>query len=212
MNKERKYGICWLLAAAVLSLCTLAVAAWGVGSSPTLLVDPSQVLTEVEEVLLCAQSGEYERLGSLLYGQPDLGKTPEKTREAQSMIWYAFLESITYQLPEGCYALDDQVAVDVRVSCLDITAVTDALKTIAPELLTQAGEQAQREEDIYDENHNYREDFLSQVLYDATTQALAQEREMLEKDITLCLTRQGGRWQVVPTEQLLEFLSGFVSG
>lgn len=212
MEKMKRSVVLWLAAGVMVSLCTLAAVAYGVNSSPTVLVDSTEVLETAEQMLECVRSGDYDTLGQLLYGAPNLGTCPEESENAESLIWYAFLDSIQYQLPAECYALDSAVALDVRVSCLDISAVTDSLQTIAPELLAQKAQEMDSEQDIYDEEHNYREDFLSEVLRSATAQILAEQPQTMEREITLRLARSNDRWQVVPTEELLQFLSGFVSG
>lgn len=208
MEKTKRSVILWSIAGAILSLCTLAAVIYGINSTPKVLVDSEALAASAEEVLECARSGDYDALSQLLYGTPDLGACPEKAENAESMIWYAFLDSIDYQVSQECYASGSGVALDVRIRCLDISAVTASLQAIAPELLLQT---AQQEEDIYDEQNNYRESFISEVLCAATAQVLAEEPQLLDRELTLTFTRSDGRWQVVPTESLLQLLSGYVS-
>lgn len=208
MEKTKRSVILWSIAGAILSLCTLAAVIYGINSTPKVLVDSEALAASAEEVLECARSGDYDALSQLLYGTPDLGACPEKAENAESMIWYAFLDSIDYQVSQECYASGSGVALDIRIRCLDISAVTASLQAIAPELLLQT---AQQEEDIYDEQNNYRESFISDVLCAATAQVLAEEPQLLDRELTLTFTRSDGRWQVVPTESLLQLLSGYVS-
>lgn len=208
MEKTKRSVILWSIAGAILSLCTLAAVIYGINSTPKVLVDSEALAASAEQVLECARSGDYDALSQLLYGTPDLGACPEKAENAESMIWYAFLDSIDYQVSQECYASGSGVALDIRIRCLDISAVTASLQAIAPELLLQT---AQQEEDIYDEQNNYRESFISEVLCAATAQVLAEEPQLLDRELTLTFTRSDGRWQVVPTESLLQLLSGYVS-
>lgn len=208
MEKTKRSVILWSIAGAILSLCTLAAVIYGINSTPKVLVDSEALAASAEEVLECARSGDYDALSQLLYGTPDLGACPEKAENAESMIWYAFLDSIDYQVSQECYASGSGVALDIRIRCLDISAVTASLQAIAPELLLQT---AQQEEDIYDEQNNYRESFISEVLCAATAQVLAEEPQLLDRELTLTFTQSDGRWQVVPTESLLQLLSGYVS-
>lgn len=208
MEKTKRSVILWSIAGAILSLCTLAAVIYGINSTPKVLVDSEALAASAEQVLECARSGDYDALSQLLYGTPDLGACPEKAENAESMIWYAFLDSIDYQVSQECYASGSGVALDIRIRCLDISAVTASLQAIAPELLLQT---AQQEEDIYDEQNNYRESFISEVLCAATAQVLAEDPQLLDRELTLTFTRSDGRWQVVPTESLLQLLSGYVS-
>lgn len=211
MEKTKRSVILWGIAGVLLSLCTLAAAIYGMHSSPAVLMDSTVVIEAAEQTLECARSGDYDMLGQLLYGAPNLGSCPEKTEDAQSLIWYAFLDSIQYQLGEACYATDSGVALDVHIRCLDISAVTASLQTIAPDLMTQIAEGKDSEAEIYDEENNYREAFIAEVLRSATDQVLAGQPQMMERELTLEFIRWNGCWQVVPTDGLLQFLSGYVS-
>ena len=102
--------------------------------------------------------------------------------------------------------------LDVRVSCLDISSVTDSLQKIAPGLMAKKAAQITDENKVYDEARNYREDFLAEVMAESAAQALEDTNQTMERTFTLQLVRSEGAWQVIPTEELLQFLSGFVSG
>lgn len=45
---------------------------------------------------------------------------------------------------------------------------------------------------------------------DATVQALEENSHTMERQLTLLFTRQDGEWKIVPTQQLQQFLSGYV--
>lgn len=199
MKNMKKPVILWGIAGIVLSLCTLIAAVYGMNSSPVVLMDSTVILETAEQTLECARSGDLDALEQLLYGTPDLGESPEKSQEAKSLIWYAYLDSMEYRLGEECYASGSGMAVDVSIHCLDISAVTEAMQAIVPTLMTQAEAETASEAEI------------SKVLSSAAAQVLAEQSQMMDREITLNLVRSNGRWQVVPTEALQQFLSGFVS-
>lgn len=207
----KRATISWAAAGILVSLCTVVLLCCGLHSSPAILVDPADLTEAVQQVMTCAVSGDYDALGGLLYGSPDLGTVPEDDQSAQSLIWKAFHESIQYECSETCYLLDSQAALDLRVTCLDIAAVTDALQKSAPKLLMEKARALGDEKAVYDEAHNYRADFLAEVMGEAAAQALASASQTMERELTLQFARVGDQWQIVPTEQLLQFLSGFVS-
>lgn len=211
MEKWKQPATLWLLAGATLSLCVLILVAWGTHSSPAVLVNDAKVLEAAEQMLECARAGDFQALEDRMQGTPDLGAGPGEADSAQSLLWQAYLSSITYTLPERCHAQNGSIVAEISVSCLDLSAVTTAMETLAPELLAQAVREADSEETIYDGENGYREEFLAGVLREAATQALARERQRVEYTLSLSFAREGGRWQVVPTEELLQFLSGFVS-
>ena len=211
MKKKTLSVILWAAAGLILAAATIGTAIYGTCSTPSIRMDQSVVLDATEQVMTCARSGDYAALSGMLYGNPDLGQGIEKEDEAKSMIWYAYLDSIQWTLAEACTPTDTGVALEVTVQCMDISAVTTALQTIAPERMNQLAKEKTKEEEIYDKDKNYLPEFVAEVLRSATQEALAQSPQMLERTMTLELTRAAGSWQVVPTEELMHFLSGFVA-
>ena len=202
---------CWAIAGLLVSLCTLFVLRYGTTHGPAVLVDSQSVAEAADQVMACAAAGDYGALEALLYGAPHLGEAPQKDDSAQGLIWKAYLDSIEYSFG-SCYAVDSNMALDVCVTCLDISSVTDSIQEIAPGLMAKKAAQITDENKVYDEAHNYREDFLAEVMAESAAQALGNQAQTMEQTFTLLLVRSNGTWQVVPTEEFLRFLSGFVSG
>ena len=202
---------CWAIAGLLVSLCTLFVLRYGTTHGPAVLVDAQSVAEAADQVMACAAAGDYGALEALLYGAPHLGEAPQKDDSAQGLIWKAYLDSIEYSFG-SCYAVDSNMALDVCVTCLDISSVTDSIQEIVPGLMAKKAAQITDENKVYDEAHNYREDFLAEVMAESAAQALGNQAQTMEQTFTLLLVRSNGTWQVVPTEEFLRFLSGFVSG
>lgn len=211
MKKKTLSVLLWAAAAVILTVATISTAIYGTRSTPAIRMDQSVILDVAEEAMIYARSGDYAALSQLLYGNPDLGQAPEKTDEAQSMIWHAYLDSIQWTLAESCVPTDTGVTLEVNLQCLDISSVTTALQTLAPARMEYLAKQTTEESDIYDADRNYLPEFVAEVLRSATEEALAQELQTLERTLTLELTRVDGSWQIVPTEELMHFLSGFVA-
>lgn len=211
MKTRKRVTIGWASAGAVLSLCVLFAVIFGLNSKPRLLADPSKVMSAAEEVLDCARSGDLGSLEKMLFGEPILGDVPSRDSSAQSMIWYEYLDSIQYSLPAAPEVTDEGIFINVTVTCLDISAVTDALKDTAPDLMERKAATVGSEEEIYDADRNYRDSFVCEVLREAVSQILRKQPQTMKREITLQLVRSNGQWQVVPNEELLLLLSGFVS-
>lgn len=211
MNKKTLSVLLWSAAGLILAAVTIGTAIYGIRNAPAIRMDSSTVLDAAEEVLTCARSGNYTALSQLLYGNPDLGEPPAKTDEAQSMIWHAYLDSISWELAESCAPTDTGVSVDVTVHCMDISAVNASLQTLAPERMKQLAKETTKEEDIYDKDRNYLPEFVAEVLRSSTAEVLAQPVQTMDRTLTLQLVRMDGGWQVVPTEELMHFLSGYVA-
>jgi hypothetical protein len=127
------------------------------------------------------------------------------------MILLTYLDSIQYQIISDVRASDSGVSVDVRISCMDISALSDAMQEIVPDLMNKIANEKGDEKLVYNEDKSYREDFIDQVLRTATEIVLADAPRTMDRDLTLDLVLSKGRWQVVPTDAFVQLLSGYVS-
>ena len=211
MKNTKQPTVLWGIAGIVLSLVTLIAVICGMNSTPALLMDHQVAIDAAAKTLECARTGDYKALGQMLYGSPNLGDLPPKSEDAESLILYAYLDSIQYEPASECSISGDQLALDVTVSCLDIAAVSASLQEIVPDLMNQIAAEKENESEIYDAEHNYQPDFIAEVLRTATMQVLAQQPQTTDREITLNLARGDDGWQIVPTQPLLQLLSGFVS-
>lgn len=211
MKTRKRSTTLWAVTGAILALCTLGTAVYGMHSSPVLALDTTAVVEAAEQTLSCAQSGDYEALSQMLYGAPKLGDTPEKAETAESAIWQAYLDSIAYQVDDTCYAAEDAVALDVSIQCLDISAVTASMKEIVPDLLLDGVKNAEDPDAVYQSDGSYQEDFVDEVLYTAAKQVLKQKQPVKEQTLTLHFAHADGQWQAVPDQALQQFLSGYVT-
>ena len=60
----------------------------------------------------------------------------------------------------------------------------------------------------YDENNNYREDMVMELLFQAAEACLQEDAEMVTVEIVVKLTHEQGQWWVLPEKELLEAISG----
>lgn len=202
----------WFLAGVVIMVCTLGVVIFATGGRTGLLVDTRAMEQSAEDLFAAIRTGEPAAVSEYLAGQPQLGEPVEQENTAGSKLYYAFLDSLTWEQTGACRADREKVALEGRVRCLDLSAVLEKLNTIAPALLEERGALAEDESEIYDDDHNYREDFLSGVLADGTAQALKESDAMLEMDITLTFLRTDGGWKIELSDGLVSILGGCISG
>lgn len=212
MEKTTKWVICWLCAGALLAACALGVLAYGLNHSAQLKADPAGITAAAEEVLDTVRTGKLDSLKELLSGNPKIGTFPEKDDTPQSMLWYAYLGSLNYELSPEFVLSDNGADVTVSVTCLDISAAMDALPRKAQALLEQKAAETTEESDIYDAKHNVHPELAAQLLHQAAAELLADAPQTMEQEITLRLIRTDGLWQVVPGDSLTKLLSGFVTG
>ena len=190
-------------AAAAIFLCMKYVDA-----KPMLLTPPDVARSKVIMLMNAVSEGNYEEASQAIYGTPDLGVNREAGDEVGIMIWDAFEGSLTFELVGDCYTTDQGLAQKVSVTCLDVTSVTANLKERAQTLLEQRMEEASNVSDIYDENNEYREDFVMAVLSDAVKDALEEDAKQMTVELTVNLSYQDGKWWVVADEALFNAISG----
>lgn len=196
-----------LLAVAVLGISLLARDA-----SPRMLSRPTGAARCAEALLSKISSGDYVGASAFLYGTPKLDSGAERSDEISAQIWDAFTSNISYELLGDCYATASGIAQDVRIRSMEIAGVTGSLKQRAQELLEQRVEAAEDMTEVYDENFEYRADFIDQVLRDATQKTLEENSTYADHQVTMNLVYEQGRWWVVPDKALLRAISGEILG
>ena len=208
--KSAKKLSCSLLAA--IGLCAAAAAIFlsvkFVDAKPILLTPPDVARSKVIMLMNAVAEGNYEEASQTIYGTPDLGVDREAGDEVGVMIWEAFEGSVTYELVGDCYTTDQGLAQDLSVTCMDVTSVTANLKERSQKLLEERIAEAEDVSEIYDENNEYREDFVMDVLHDAVEDALEEDAREMTVELTVRLSYQDGKWWVVADEALYNAISG----
>lgn len=173
------------------------------------LITPAQDARKAAVALLDAVcEGDFTQAGELLSGSPSLGVNRQPDSQVGAMVWDAFVSSLSYDLTSECYGSGSGVAVDVRFTYMDIGSATANLQQRSQILLAQRVEDAEDTAEIYDDNHEYREDFVMDVLYTAAQEALEQDARLRTESFTLHLIFEDGSWWVVPDQALLHAISG----
>lgn len=193
------------LAVAVLAvlLCVLCAK-----EEPALITPAHDARKAAVAMLDTVCKGDYSQAGELLSGSPSLGVNRLPDSQAGTMVWNAFIDSLSYELTSECYGSGSGVAVDVRFTYMDIDSATANLQQRSQTLLSQRVENAQDTSEIYDENHEYREDFVMDVLYTAVQDALEQDARLRTESFTLHMIFEDGSWWIVPDPALLHAISG----
>ncbi len=156
-----------------------------------------------------AGAGDFAAASQFLYGQPDLGgKEPESIYG--TMVWDACRGSFSYTFLGDCYAAGERICRDVSVTYLDVPSVTRGLSQRAHSLLTARVEAAEDMAELYDEQGDFREDLLAEVLQDALVRCLAEDSVLVTGEVTLTLLQEDGRWWAVAEEGFYKALSGGV--
>ena len=177
-------------------------------ADPVLLATPEAASQQVTGLMEAVCSGDFATASTYLQGQPGLGVDREATDEVGILIWEAFCDSMSYELVGECYATEAGLSQNVTLTCMDVTTVTAVLKERSQALLEQRVDEAEDLEDVYDENLQYREDFVMDVLYDAAVMALEKDAKTMTTELTLNLSYQNEQWWIAADRELLDAISG----
>lgn len=186
----------------------LAVTAVGLLTSPMLLKAPEEASQQVETLLKAVSRGDYASVSQCLVGHPSLGMDRDPANAANKLVWDSFTSSFRYRLEGDFYATSNGLSQDVTVEFLDVSGITDGLNDRAQTLLAQRVQEAEFTWEIYDENNEYREDVVMEVLAQAIEESQAQNKKTVSIPLTLSLVYQDGQWLIVADNALLSVLSG----
>ena len=177
-------------------------------ATPILLTQPGAAKAKVESVMDAISEGDYTAASLGIQGTPNLGVDRVAESAVGDLIWGAFLDSITYQLDGECYATDSGISQNVVIRTLEIASVTESLRDRSQTLLAQRVEEAEDTSELYDENNEYREDLVMDVLYAAAQQAIEEDARYVTWEIRLDLVYENNRWWVLPSMEFLQAISG----
>lgn len=212
MKIKKILSLGFAVLAALLAVLTLKLCLDAISADPVLVTAPSAAVETADAMMTAVCAGDYETASGLMHGTPDLGVDRDPADEVGVILWDAFRESLAYELTGECYATDSGIAQDVIITCLDFDSVTASLRDRAQTLLTERVEASEDADAIYDENGNYREDLVMEVLRDVTLDTLEEDAKSKEQTLTVNLVYKKGQWWVVPDQALLSAISGGIAG
>jgi len=197
---------------ALLGTAAAAFAVWlcanNLDSIPVLVAPVEEAKQQAQALMDAVAAGDYDTASSLILGTPQLGVDRDPEDQTGVMIWNAFAESYQYELMDECYATDTGVALDVRVTYLDISSVTKNLRQRTQTLLEERIAAAENVTELYDENNEFREEFVMEALYDAVDDALQEDAQQVSVSFTINLVYRDGTWVVVSDDALMAAISG----
>lgn len=201
-------GLVFALAGLAVAAFTVKLSMDNLTSIPVLLAPVEEAEQQAVKLMDAVADGDYAAAETLILGNPKLGVDRDPADAAGVMIWNAFVESYDYELVGESYATDSGIAQNVRVSYLDIGSITANLRERSQTLLEERVAQAEDVEQIYDENNEYKEEFVMAVLNDAVTDALEEDAKMTGMEFTLNLVYRNGEWVIVSDSALMTAISG----
>lgn len=207
MKEKRAAGLFALLAV-ILMVLALVLVLLCMDAQPVLLKTSKAALERVDAFMTAICDGDYSTAQTMLQGAPDLGADKTPADAAGVLLWKAFVESTEYQRSGDCFIQDSRLAQKVTFNSLDMTSVTASLGDRAKERLARRVSEAEDMSQIYDENNNYREELVMEVLREVTEEAIREDGQQHQQEITLKLVYENGQWWILPEQELLNVLFG----
>lgn len=207
---NKKFSFLFAVLAVLAAAAGVYFAFANIGAEPVLAKQPDAAQERVVALLDAVCDNDYATASAQLYGTPDLGIDRDASDPVGVLLWEALESSRSYSIVGDCYATNTGLAWDVELTCLDLDSVTANLRHRSQTLLEERVANAKDITEIYDENNEYREEFVMKALYDATVEALAEDARPITFTFTLQLTYADGQWWILPDSPLLEAISGGV--
>lgn len=195
-------GICGI----VLMLGT-AVVCFSVLDAPAKAEVPAEVKECAEEVVQLLCEGDLNNVRMKLYGRPHLGTDGTLTEEA-AVVWDIFREGISCELTSDVYVSGSSYAVDAVITVPKIESITDTVTTHGKRLLDERIAAAEKMAELYDENGDFRQDLIDEIMAQAVALAFGEEPEKLSFETTFGFAYQAKQWCVVPDGNLMRALQG----
>lgn len=179
---------------------------------------PPMIQTPVEDAEAKAEmlmeaicQGDYAVAGECLYGNPALQWNQETASELGAALWEAYNSTLSYEFAGPCYGTGSGIYRDVTVTALDISALRPKIQERFEILMEPYLADAQYDSEAFDENGALRQEFAAEKLQKAVEQVLWLDNEFASRQITLELVYQNGQWWVMPTQNLVDIVSGAVA-
>lgn len=179
------------------------------GDAPLLLEIPEEAGRKAEQLMDAVCRGDFSEAETCLYGSVDLGADRPVDDPVAAMFWDAYVQSLDYVMMGDVYVTDTGLARDVKLISLELDTLTSNLGIRARALLGQAVESAQDVSELYDHDHQYREDLVMSVLLQSTLQALEEDVRYTYRVVSLPLCYSDGQWWVVPDDGCGAVLDSF---
>ena len=208
MNGSKIVSALLMILALIIGISAVLLSFGALEQKPVLVTPPGETAELARQVMDGVCQGDFDAVSSRLQGTPDLGLQREPEDQTAKLLWAEFLKSFTYEIKGEAYAADPGMALDMTVTYLDYSSVIDTLGDRAGALLKEKAETAEDPSSLYDENNQYRQELVDQVLTQAVQDALQTGCKTITEDLTIRMVYEQGKWWVVPDPSLIHAITG----
>ena len=204
----------------LLGLCAAVLTVWvgfhNIHAEPVLLKSSDAATRQVVDMMEAFCEGNYAEAEQRLLGDIQMGADGEAADPVGQLVWETFLGSLRYELVGEQYATNEGLAQRIRIVALDMDVITAYIEANTKSRLdaevTRRLETRENLDEIYDDNNEYRDSFVSKILMETAQEAVKLEPVMVETELTLSLAWENGKWWVVPNDLLFQAVSGGTVG
>lgn len=201
----RGFGIC----SAVLAFVIILLSIFCRNASPLVLGGVSRASRQVNAMLCDVKTLDASVISSYFTEGTDLERMYSLDNPVANALTKKVWESLEFEISGNAYGADSALAVDVTIRAVDAGKTLESAKAQVRPLVNEKVRLAQNLDAIMGEDGQYREDFLNTVLLEALSDAL-KKPVMGEQSITVYVRKNGGRWEILPEDSLINVLSGWM--
>ena len=203
--------ILWALLALFFAAAAVGAVVYGRTAAPALLEAPAEASVQVEKLMEAVCAGDFAGAKSFLSGIQTAQAQGVPADPVAAMIWDAYVGNLDYALAGDLYATDTGLAQDVKLIHMELDTATAQLGRRARELLKEAVASAEDVSQLYDENNEYREELVADILRAAVRQALEEDVRYTYQVFPVHLTYEDRQWRVAADKVFWNTVSGGVS-
>ena len=173
-----------------------------------LQVDDAAPTARLEAFFDALEARDYPAAYACLsnYGSLGLENTPDDPIAA--LLWEAEQDNWAFEVLPGHEMNGAELMKRVRITALDTAALTAPIGEKVQEKLAAVVENATTNEEVYDEDGNYRTELLEAALREAAAEAFADAAaHTVTREITVRLSYADGEWLIAADNQLLSALT-----
>lgn len=156
----------------------------------------------------CLKAEQWDEAYGYLCNYSTLGLEAEPEDALSARFWEAQKAAWAFRVSED-WTLDGTcIKRQVTVRGLNMDAIRDDIAAQVQALLEEAVENARLKSDVYDENGDYREDVAIDALHQAAETVLRDiSAYTVDREVTVDMCLQDGKWCVSPGKELLSALT-----
>lgn len=199
------FGIC----AAGLALAVVLLCIFCRNASPLVFGGTAKATRQVSRMLSEVSSMDASRIAASFPEGTDLERMYSLDNPVANALTRKVWQSLSFEIQGSAHGADSALAVDVKLQAMDAGKALESAKEKVRPLVSEKVKKAESLDDIFDEDNQYKEEFLNAVLLEALADVL-EHPEMREETITVYVRKNGGRWEILPEDSLINALSGWM--